>query len=237
MYTLINFMTKENEEEVLVSTDNGEICSFINLEKNQFIPINMNKDPMNEVIEHLKENADEITFIHEDILNSFKETCELLYEDKMIDVTSFKKIYGYIEKNNETLSKSLYPFEKINKQILEKTINAFESYTIIQSKKQFVIVNKDFYVSKDNIEEVITEILEQSSIYNNYADALKSWVQEIYTDIHDLGLYPNGTYDFYLTQEELIYLGFKKELEKQLNDLKQNSVDDYKKLEEMEVDI
>lgn len=107
-----------------------------------------------------------------------------------------------------------YPDEIKNKQIAEKVINTFEDRRLIEHKGYIYDVfvgdgQKSTYTYDDLLEFFTEEGLEAIK-KNSYSEVISDWDISIIIDMNDLGIYDeNSNYNFYLSKEELCYLGLK----------------------------
>lgn len=128
-----------------------------------------------------------------------------------IDVDFYNQHFNEI--NNVDFNNEYYD-EKylINKTIAHKVIETQSAYLMTEYEDKIYISNYAIYDDCENgMQSFMADIIEYNndriidppfSIFDNYADVIKSELQQIKDDYNDL-----GKNDFYLSFEELTYIG------------------------------
>lgn len=141
----------------------------------------------------------------------------ILNSDLVTDILSTIDVHFYTEHFNEIDfldCDNEYKAEKylINKTIAHKVIDTQSAYLMIEYEDKIYLSKYAVYDNCENpMQSFMADIIEYNndriidppfSIFENYADVIKSEMQQIKDDYNDL-----GKDDFYLSFEELTYIG------------------------------
>lgn len=211
----------------IVNTDNKYSDAVKYLIKEEFDCIGYEYDDhtIDQIYSEIMKDDAISTIFDETIINLLNRYTNSETEDEDIEISAPLK----------------YPDEIKNKQIAEKVINTFEEWRMIEHKGYIYDVfvgdgQKSTYTYDDLLEFFTEEELEAIK-KNSYSEVLSDWDISIITDMNNLGIYDeNSNYNFYLSKEELCYLGLKQilvdmgcnELD-EINENRQdeNSLDDF----------